>query len=133
MALVIGQKLRQIQAPRKARRAASRLVGIGVFGCRAVAQAFDHVARRLRGEFAAALAVLQRQLEIFERLQDREWIGRAHFQIGTTLGALGRCQEAIPHLEQANDAAEAGSQASACRSRPRRPSTSPTGRAGSRR
>jgi len=64
-------------------------------------------ARRMRGEYAASLDLFQRELAIFEGLRDAEWIGRTQFNIGTTLGALGRCGEAIPHLERARDAAEA--------------------------
>ena len=66
-------------------------------------------ARRRLGEYGAALALSERQLEIFDRLGDVEWRGRAHNFIGVALGALGRCPEAIPHLEQSRDACEATS------------------------
>ncbi|HET6896720.1 MAG TPA: CHAT domain-containing tetratricopeptide repeat protein, partial [Vicinamibacteria bacterium] len=63
--------------------------------------------KRMLGEFGASLELFRRQLEIFERLGDREWIARTEFSIGTALGATGRCEEAIPHLEQARAADEA--------------------------
>jgi len=57
-------------------------------------------ARRMLGEYRAGLALLDRELAIFERLGDQEWIARTQFSIGTALGASGRCAEAIPHLER---------------------------------
>jgi CHAT domain-containing protein/Tfp pilus assembly protein PilF len=63
--------------------------------------------KRMLGELGASLDLFQRQLEIFQRLRDTEWIARTEFNIGTSLGATGRCEEAIPHLEHARAADEA--------------------------
>ncbi|HEV7503162.1 MAG TPA: tetratricopeptide repeat protein, partial [Vicinamibacteria bacterium] len=74
-------------------------------------------ARRMLGEFGAALALFERQLALFERLGDREWVARTEFNIGTALGSSGRCAEAIPHLEHARTANElAGMTAAAANS-----------------